>query len=79
MMRLFGKAAAAAALLSLGAAPALAAQENAASRLSLRAATASEHESDITSPPIIAVIGLLAIVGGGIYLAVDGDDDPDSP
>jgi hypothetical protein len=78
MFHLTSKAAAAAALLSLAAAPALAAQ-SAASQLSItRAATPAKKASNAGAPPIIAVIGLIAIVGGGIYFAVDGDN-PDSP
>lgn len=77
MSRILGKAAAAAALVSLAAAPALAAPGSAAS-LSLRAHTGAEHESNIAGAPIIAVIGILAIVGGAVVLITD-DDDPDSP
>lgn len=51
---------------------------NAASQLSLRASTASKKSSNITPPPLIAVIGILAIVGGGIWVTVD-DNSPDSP
>lgn len=75
MMRIFGKAGGAVAALSLAAAPALAAP---ASMLSLRASTEAEHESGITSPPIIAMVALAAIVAGGVIIATD-DDDPDSP
>ena len=78
MTRIFSRAATAAAIMSLAAAPALAAPGNPASQLSLRAATASKNSSKITPPPLIAVIGILAIVGGGIWVAVD-DDSPDSP
>jgi hypothetical protein len=76
MANLFGKTAIAMAALSMAAAPALA--QSSASALSLRASTKAVKESSITSPPIIAVIGLLAIVGAGIYVAVDDDDSPDS-
>ncbi|MBX3564005.1 MAG: hypothetical protein KF730_05435 [Sphingomonas sp.] len=76
MARLFSKLAVATAALSLAAGPALA--QNSASALSLRAHTTAKNKSDITGPPLIAVIGLLAIVGGGIFIAVD-DDRPDSP
>jgi hypothetical protein len=76
MAKVFGKAAVALAALSLGAAPALA--QGKASALSLRASTAAKNKSNITSPPLIAVIGLIAIIGGGIYIAVN-DDSPDSP
>lgn len=77
MIRLFGTGAAAIAALSLAAAPAMA-QNKPASALSLRASTTAKKASDITSPPVIAIIGLLAIVGGGIFIAVD-KDSPDSP
>ena len=76
MKRILGKTAAFAAALSLAAAPALA--QNAASALSMRASTAGKNKSEITSPPVIAIIGLVAIIGGGIFIAVD-DDSPDSP
>ena len=29
--------------------------------------------------PLSVIIVLLTVLGGAIYLAVDGDDDPDSP
>ena len=77
MANLFGKTAIAMAALSMAAAPALA--QGSASALSLRASTKADKESSITSPPIIAIIGVLAIIGGGIYVAVDDDDSPDSP
>ncbi len=76
MANIFGKAAVALAALSLGAAPAIA--QGPASALSLRASTAAKNKSKITNPPIIAIIGLIAIIGGGIYIAVN-DDHPDSP
>ena len=76
MAKVFGKSAAAIAALSLAAAPAFA--QGSASALSLRASTATKNKSEITSPPLVAVIGLIAIIGGGIYLAVDGNN-PDSP
>lgn len=77
MARILGKIAVAAASLSLAAGPALA--QGSASALSMRAYTKAEKKSEITGPPVIAVIGLLAIIGGGIYIAVDDDDKPDSP
>ncbi|MDG2534826.1 hypothetical protein P6144_14295 [Sphingomonas sp. HITSZ_GF] len=76
-MRILGRAAAAAALVSLAAAPAFAAPGS-ASKLSLRAVTDSEHDSDIAGAPIIAIIGVVAIVAGGVIIATQ-DDDPDSP
>ena len=77
-MRIFGPAAAAAALVSLAVAPAFAAPGAPASKLSLRAATDSKHKSDIAGVPIIAVIGLVAIIAGGVIIATE-DDNPDSP
>ena len=77
-MRILGRAAAVAALVSLGAVPALAASETAASKLSLRGATGSKHKSDIAGAPIIAIIGVVAIVAGGVIIATQ-DDKPDSP
>lgn len=76
MARLFGKTATALAALSLAAAPAFA--QGSASGLSLRASTVAKKKSEIAGAPVIAIIGLVAIVGGGIYLAVE-DDNPDSP
>lgn len=76
MMRNFGKAAAAVAALSLATAPAFAAQ-GAASSLSLRGATAAGHKSDAAPGVIIGIIGVAAIVAGGVIIASD-DDDPDS-
>lgn len=78
MARILGKVATAMAALSLAATPAIAAQTP-ASQLSLRGATAAEHESQLGGAPIIAIIGLVAIVAGGIIIATEGDDDPDSP
>lgn len=77
-MRIFGRVAAAAAVVSLAAAPALAAPGTSASRLSLRGSTHSSHDSNITPPPIIAIIGIVAIVAGGVIIATQ-DDNPDSP
>lgn len=77
-MRILARAATAAALMSLAAAPALAAPGTPASKLSLRATTVSKHKSDIAGAPIIAVIGIVAIVAGGVIIATQ-DDDPDSP
>jgi len=78
-MRILGRAATAVALVSLAAAPALAASETSASKLSLRASTASKSKSDIAGAPIIAVIGILGIVAGGVIIATQDDDTPDSP
>ncbi|ATY34151.1 hypothetical protein [Sphingomonas psychrotolerans] len=77
MVRIFGMAATAVAALSLAATPAIAAQGS-ASKLSLRASTASEKESDLAGAPIIAILGVAAIVAGGVIIATQ-DDDPDSP
>ena len=76
MARVFAKSAIALAALSLAAGPALA--QGSAAALSLRASTDAKNKSELTGPPLIAVVGLLAIVGAGIYIAVD-DDSPDSP
>jgi len=77
MARILGKTIAAVAALSLAATPAIAAQ-GPASKLSLRASTASEKESELAGAPIIAIIGVAAIIAGGVIIATD-DDDPDSP
>jgi hypothetical protein len=76
MKRILGTGAAALAALSLVATPAIAAQGS-ASKLSLRGSTAAEKESDIAGAPIIAIIGVAAIIAGGVIIATD-DDDPDS-
>ena len=78
MARILGKAATALVAFSLAATPAIAAQSP-ASGLSLRASTAAENESELGGAPIIAIIGLVAIVAGGIIIATEGNDDPDSP
>lgn len=76
-MRILGTTAAAVAALSLASAPAFAA-EGAASKLSLRSATKGDKGSDIVGgAPIIALIGVAAIIAGGVIIATD-DDDPDS-
>jgi hypothetical protein len=75
-MRILGRAAAAVAALSLAATPAIAAQ-GAASKLSLRASTAAENEENLAGAPIIAIIGVAAIIAGGVIIATE-DDDPDS-
>jgi len=75
-MRILGRAATALAALSIAAAPAMAAQAP-ASKLSLRASTASENDSNLAGAPIIAIIGVAAIIAGGVIIATD-DDDPDS-
>jgi hypothetical protein len=77
MARMFGHVATAMAALSLAATPAIAAQGS-ASKLSLRASTASENESELGGAPVIAIIGLAAIVAGGIIIATGNDDDADS-
>jgi hypothetical protein len=78
-MRIFGPAAAAVALVSLASVPALAATGTPASKLSLRAATKGDKKSDIAGAPIIAIIGIVAIVAGGVIIATQDDDSPDSP
>jgi hypothetical protein len=77
MARVLGIAATAVAALSLAATPAIAAQTS-ASKLSLRASTKMDKESDLAGAPIIAIIGVAAIVAGGVIIATE-DDDPDSP
>jgi len=45
-----------------------------------RAAASIESTSELGGGmPLSAIIVLLAILGGAIFLAVDGDDSPDSP
>ena len=76
MVRILGQVATAMAALSLAATPAIAAQGS-ASKLSLRASTDAEKESDLAGAPIIAIIGVAAIIAGGVIIATD-DDDSDS-
>jgi len=76
MARILGQVATAMAALSLAATPALAAQGS-AFKLSLRASTDAENESGLAGAPIIAIIGVAAIIAGGVIIATD-DDDPDS-
>lgn len=76
MVRKLGRAAAALAALTLAAAPVVAA-EGAASKLSLRASTDGEHDSDAAPGAIIGIIGVAAIIAGGVIIATD-DDDSDS-
>jgi hypothetical protein len=46
----------------------------------VRAAAPMSDESEMGGGlPISALIVLIAVIAGGIYLVVDGDDDPDSP
>lgn len=76
-MHLFGKIATGLSALSLAAAPAVAAPS--ASKLSLRASTDSDKsESLVGGAPIIALVGIAAIVAGGVIIATDDDDSPDS-
>ncbi len=75
-MRILAKTAAAIATLSLATAPALAAQSSASS-LSLRAATKADKSEDLAGAPLIALIGIAAIVAGGVIIATE-DDEPDS-
>lgn len=77
-MRILARAATGVALLSLAAVPALAVPATPASKLSLRAATQSKDKSDLAGAPIIALIGVVAIVAGGVIIATE-DDNPDSP
>lgn len=77
MARILGQAATALAAISLAATPAIAAQGS-ASKLSLRASTATENSSQLGGAPIVALIGLAAIIAGGIIIATE-DNDPDSP
>lgn len=79
MSRIVGKLAAGVAALSLAATPALAAHSS-ASALSLRAATKSKNASELAGLPIIALVGVAAIVAGVIIIADDNNNDnPDSP
>lgn len=77
MSSVIGKLAAGLAALSLAVTPALAAQSP-ASKLSLRAATKSEDSSQLIGLPIIALIGVAAIVAAVVIIS-DDDDDSDSP
>lgn len=78
MLRILGKAATAVTALSLAATPAIA-QQSAASSLSLRAATQAENESELAGAPIVAIVALGAIITGAVILAIEDDDQPESP
>lgn len=74
------------AMMSLAVAPVMA-SANPAAGLSLTNATGARapasgkaHRSDLFGASVVPILLGLAIIGGGIYLAVDGSDDkPDSP
>jgi hypothetical protein len=76
----------AAAIMSLAVTPVLA-SANPASSLSLGNAAGARapssgkaHKSDLLGAGIVPIILGLAIIGGGIYIAVDDKNDkPDSP
>lgn len=70
-----------AAALSLATAPAIAAANPAASlsvAKSARANSPAAKKSNLQGSGIFLAIGALAIIAGGIYLAVDDDDNSDS-
>ena len=72
---------AAAAALSMTTAPAIAAANPAASLAVAKAARASApgaKKSKLQGSGIFLAIGALAIIAGGIYIAVDDNDDSDS-
>ena len=73
---------AAAAALSMTTAPAIAAAANPAASLSVaksaRASAPAAKKSNLQGSGIFLAIGALAIIAGGIYLAVDDNDDSDS-
>lgn len=69
------------ATLALAATPALAA--NPAASLSIAPASARASapagSSNLSAPgSVIGLVLFAAVIAGGIWLAVDGDDDPDS-
>lgn len=76
MMKI-GKITTAIAALGLATTPVIAA-EGAASKLSLRASTAAEKDSELAGGALVAVVGLAAFVTGAVILATDVDEDPDS-
>lgn len=73
-MILWKKAAASLAAISIVLAPVAASAAPAA-----RAVSVTEGENELGGGNWIAIILGLAIIAGGIWLAVDGDDDPVSP
>lgn len=73
MARIFGKLAAGMAAISLAVTPAVAA-ENAASKLSLRAATHLDKGSDLAAGALIALV-VVATVAVGTALAASDDVD----
>ena len=44
-----------------------------------RAASVVDGQNDLEGASWVAVLFGLAIIAGGVWLAVDGDDDPVSP
>ena len=75
--------AAAAAALSMIAAPALAAPANPAASLSVaksvRASSPNAKSNKLAGSSIIPAVLALAIVAGGVYLAIDGSNKSKSP
>jgi hypothetical protein len=71
-----GKMATAVAAFGLATTPVIAA-EGAASKLSLRAATSTEKDSELAGGVVIGVIAAAAFVAGVVIIS-DNDDDPDS-
>lgn len=68
--------------LSLVATPALAANNPASSlsvSKSVRVGTPASRGSHLAGGTIIPVVLALAIIAGGVIIAVDSDDKPDSP
>lgn len=67
--------------LAMATAP-IAASANPSASLSVGAATrasAPAGESNLAGAPVLPLVLLAAIIAGGIYIAVDDDDGPNSP
>jgi len=71
------KAAVSLAAMSIVAAPVAASAAPAMD--SARALSVSEGQNELEGGSWVAILLGLAIVAGGIWLAIDGDDDPVSP
>lgn len=76
-MFLWKKAAISIAATSMALAPVMASAAPAS--LDARAVSASDSQSELEGANWLPILLALAIIAGGVWLAVEGDDDPVSP